>query len=101
MSAGLPTLPYTYSEATTAWYNEVKYYDFDTTRSTDPSQQIGHFTAQIWKGVKSVGFGFYWGSIPYNYGSQTYQMQLIFVVANYYPTPNIVGLYRQNVLPPL
>jgi hypothetical protein len=38
--------------------------------------------------VKTVGFGFYQGSHKYK-GKKN--GQLIFVVANYYPTPNVRG----------
>jgi hypothetical protein len=41
----------------------------------------------IWKSVKTVGFGFYQG----NQTGQGYNGQGIFVVANYYPTPNVGG----------
>jgi hypothetical protein len=44
---------------------------------------IGHFTAMIWKDVTSVGFGYRKGIE--NGG------EALYVTANYYPTPNILG----------
>lgn len=49
--------------------------------------EIWEFTSMIWNGVKEVGFG-------YAYGPGTisgHEGTLIYVVAKYSPTPNIVG----------
>lgn len=50
---------------------------------------VGHFTAMIWKSVKSVGFGY--SVVPEDDG------YAIYVVANYWPTPNVRGKYAANV----
>lgn len=86
-------MPYNYSETTEGWNNELQYYNYTTGKSVDPQQQIGHFTAQIWKMVTGAGFKFYWGNPPYDFGGTIYQMPVIFVVANYFPTPNTFGFY--------
>jgi len=54
---------------------------------------VGHFTAMIWKSSTSVGFGYTQGAEQGGFG--------IYVVANYYPTPNVIGDYAQNVPKPL
>ena len=45
----------------------------------------GHFTAEIWKGVKKVGYGY--AVAPANFGfTQGYSL---YVVARFSPAPNI------------
>lgn len=90
---GSPTLTYSLGKASDSWYNEIAYYDYTTGKSTTSGKVVGHFTAMIWKGVTSVGFGF--ASVAENNGFAVY------VVANYSPTPNIVGQYPQNVPKPI
>ena len=48
---------YVNGSASASWYNEIQYYDYATTRSTDAAQQIGHFTQVVWKDSTQVGFG--------------------------------------------
>jgi hypothetical protein len=63
---------------------------------------IGHFTAQIWKKVNTVGIGFCTATQKYVYSpTVTLDLAVLYVVANYYPTPNVVGQYTQNVFPPV
>ena len=54
---------------------------------------IGHFTAMVWKATTSAGFGY--AQVPEDGG------YAIYVVANYYPTPNVRGSYAINVTPPV
>ena len=61
----------------------------------------GHFTAEIWKSVTSVGFGYAWGNYPYKMGDQTLEVPSIYVTANFYPTPNVQGQYTNMVPRPL
>lgn len=53
----------------------------------------GHFTAEIWKGVTSVGYGY--AVAPTKIGSS--KGYAIYVVANFYPVPNVWGQYVANV----
>ena len=53
----------------------------------------GHFTAEIWKGVTSVGYGYAVG--PKTIGSS--KGYVIYVVANFSPVPNVRGQYVANV----
>ena len=55
------------------------------------------FTTMIWRGVKEVGFGYAYGPGEINGKEGT----LIYIVAKYSPTPNVMGQFRENVLPPL
>ena len=64
------------------WYNESKNHDF----KKDYQKGTEHFTQMIWKDTKEVGFGIA------NKGNRC------FVVANYYPPGNFLGLYDKNVL---
>ena len=64
------------------WYNEYKNYDFEK----DFQKGTEHFTQMIWKDTKEVGFGIA------NKGER------YFIVANYYPPGNFLGLYKTNVL---
>lgn len=82
------------------WYDEVQYYNFETASSVDPSdpaKQVYHFTAQIWRGVTSVGFGFAGGPRERVHEGVPVRVVELYVVAIYYPTPNIIGLFPQNV----
>ena len=101
----MPYLTYHYGDATKIWYDEIQFYDYTTHKSIDPSdknKQVGHFTCQMWKTLSSVGFGFYAGPRKYDQaGSGPVDIQELYVVANYYPTPNIIGAFQQNVVPPL
>jgi uncharacterized protein YkwD len=92
-SWGRPTVSYSSHAASDAWYAEQQYYNYGTFNSTNPSQVVGHFTALIWKSVKSVGFGY--SLVAENGGYAVY------VVANYYPPPNYIGQYEANVLKPI
>lgn len=91
-SWGYPGLTYPPGEASNSWYSEQSNYNYDT---YPPAAGTGHFTAMIWKSVTSVGFGFY--------KSVEDGGQAIYVVANYYPTPNVrtALLYQNNVPKPL
>ena len=64
------------------WYNESKNHDF----KKDYQKGTEHFTQMVWKDTKEVGFGIA------NKGNKC------FVVANYYPPGNFLGLYNKNVL---
>lgn len=88
-SSGFPVLKYHPGGATRSWQSEVRNYNFATGKPINPSKPIGHFTAQVWKKVSSVGFGF----CATTNGKYT----VLYVVANYGPTPNVVGQYTQNV----
>jgi glioma pathogenesis-related protein 2 len=90
---GSPSLTYKLGTASDRWYSEVKYYDYTTFKSNTTGKAVGHFTAMIWKSVKSVGFGI--KKVTDSSGDTVY------VVANYSPTPNYIGQYAANVPRPL
>jgi hypothetical protein len=72
----------------TAWYAEIKDWNFATSTSKDSSAVVGHFTQVVWKGSTSVGLG---AAIASNGRA--------YVVANYSPAGNS-GSAATNV-PPL
>ncbi|KAG0203495.1 hypothetical protein BGX28_004248 [Mortierella sp. GBA30] len=80
-----------FGAAIDAWYNEVKFYDYNRPGFT---MKTGHFTQVVWKGTKSVGCAkkFCPGSNWYIY------------ICEYDPPGNIVsndnGFFKKNVLPP-
>ena len=80
-----PTLFYTDGKATLSWYEEISNYDFTTASAIDSTKAVGHFTAEIWKGVTSAGFGY---SVCSYLHSSGLTLAKIVVVGNYYPTPN-------------
>jgi glioma pathogenesis-related protein 2 len=49
----------------------------------------GHFTQVVWKGSREIGVGrsFAEGGLR------------VFVVCNYYPAGNVIGRFKDNVLP--
>ena len=73
------------SSITTSWYSEIKSYNY----SGEFSNNTGHFTQVVWKETKEVGFG-----------KSKNQDGKIYVVANYYPAGNVIGLFKHNVLRP-
>jgi len=50
----------------------------------------GHFTAVVWRSTTHLGIG-----VAYNPRARWYV-----VVANYAPPGNVMGQFRENVLPP-
>ena len=58
---------------------------------------IGHFTAQLWKSVTKIGFGFIWGP---SHHSPNFMLDL-YVVALMDPQPNIPGKYIENIPRPI
>ena len=71
--------------ATKDWYSEIKDYDYSGNFLGD----TGHFTQLVWKSTKEVGFG---KTVDQNGNS--------YVVANYFPCGNIIGVFDSNVLRP-
>ena len=70
------------------WYNEVEHYDFDDPGNVPPGEQVGHFTAMVWRDTCEVGCG-----VSEN-----------FLVCRYSPPGNFLtagggyDLYLENVL---
>ena len=75
---------FTGKEMTNIFYDEMKYYDFDKSIC---ETKASRFTQMIWKKTKEVGFG-----IAFSKKSGKY-----YAVANYYPTGNSLGEYKDNV----
>ncbi|XP_067661889.1 uncharacterized protein [Haliotis asinina] len=72
-------------EVTDQWYSEITKHDY----RSDRSMASGHFTQVVWKGSKEIGVGKAKG-----------QSGKVIVVAVYRPPGNVIGEYRDNVLPP-
>lgn len=64
-----------------AWYDEIAAYDF----GGDYQKGTGHFTQVVWKGSTHVGMAL----------SEDGR----FCVANYFPGGNVIGRFKENVLP--
>lgn len=64
-----------------AWYDEIAQYNF----GGDYQKGTGHFTQVVWKGSTHVGMAL----------SEDGR----FCVANYFPGGNVMGLFKENVLP--
>ena len=90
---GSPSLEFKGGAASQSWYSERRNYNFTSGTAKDPSKPIGHFTAMVWDDVTQVGFGFACGSEAAS-GNAGYAC---YVVANYHPTPNIVGQYTSHI----
>lgn len=86
---------YTTSEG---WYSEIKNYPFPQGYDGSDDQlfyKIGHFTQQIWKGSKYVGYGY-----AYNPECGKRSEMSMYVVGRYSPPGNYPGEYPGNVSPP-
>jgi uncharacterized protein YkwD len=79
--------------ASDAWYAEIKYYNYETSATNDPSKAIGHFTQLVWKGSTKIGAGRVCGTAD-NTWHDTY------IAVNFSPAGNMKGAYKDNVLPP-
>ena len=73
-------------QAIDAWYSENKLYDY--TKSTFMSG-TGHFTCLVWKDVKEFGVGI----------SVDPKTKKIIIVYNCDPPANMMGRFKDNVLP--
>ncbi len=79
--------------ASDAWYDEIKYYNYETFATNDPKKAIGHFTQLVWKGSAKIGAGRVCGSAD-NTWHDTY------IAVNFSAAGNMTGAYKDNVLPP-
>jgi uncharacterized protein YkwD len=68
------------------WYNEIKQYNFNNPTF---SSQTGHATALLWSSSTSFGFGY-----SYNNSKKS-----AIVVMNFNPPGNVMGQFKENVLP--
>jgi hypothetical protein len=82
--SGGPRWPIT--KAVERWYGELPQYDF--TAATF-KQGTGHFSQAVWKATTRVGCGVARGP------KGTY------IVCCYHPPGNLLGSFRDNVLPPI
>lgn len=73
--------------ATDAWYNEIKFYDYE---KPEFSAETGHFTQVVWKGTTKMGVG----SAKGRDGAK----HTLFVVAQYKVPGNVDEAFRENVL---
>jgi hypothetical protein len=69
-------------KAIDSWYNEVKFYNFET---AELDMKTLHFTQLIWNNSTEYGFG-----ISSNNGT-------VVVCMNYNPRGNMLGQFKQNV----
>lgn len=85
VSSSDPNLSITGDEPVKSWYEEIKLHKFD---EEPKSLESGHFTQVVWKDSRELGVAF------------AKSNGRIVVVANYFPSGNIVGHFVRNV-PPL
>jgi len=74
-------------EVTSFWYKGKNKYNFRK-ELKNKDEMINNFTQLIWKNTKEVGFGF-----------TNDDKGNFYVVAYYFPSGNIKGEYKKNVLP--
>ncbi|CAF1318719.1 unnamed protein product [Rotaria sordida] len=74
------------SAAVTAWYNEIKDYNFN---NGSFSMATGHFTQVVWIKTRSIGVGIAYGN----------EDTSVYVVVRYSPPGNYEGQYQENVRP--
>ena len=81
-------MTYVPGTASDSWYSEEKFYNYETGRSNDPDQQIGHFTAMIWKSATKVGFAY---TVVPQYNADRHSGYAIYVIADYAPDTTKYG----------
>ena len=77
-------------EVSRRWYEEIEHWSFRThsRKETSPSNaHTGYFTAMLWRDTTRFGIGL-----------SEYRGKL-FIVARYYPHPNTIGEFEDNVQP--
>ncbi|MEU1589047.1 CAP family protein [Micromonospora sp. NPDC005710] len=77
--------------AVDSWYSEISNYDFATGKPIDSKEDIGHFTALVWKNTTKLGVGRVVGQ-----GTEYWET---YIVANFSPPGNMAGQYVMNVVP--
>ena len=75
-----------YLTSTQAWYDEIKDWDFGSSKSK--GGVTGHFTQVVWKGSKQLNCG---------YATFKNQYNSYYVVCQYYPPGNYAGQYATQV----
>lgn len=76
-------------------------YNYAKGTAITPGKVIQNFTAQVWKSVRNVGYGFCTANMTHLFSpSKSLNLTVMYVVANFSPTPNRPGYYRINVLRP-
>jgi len=73
-----------FPEVVQSWYNEIGQYNY---QSGGFSAATGHATQLLWKGTTQLGCG--------------YQTSCGLYVCQYSPAGNVIGQFRDNVLPPV
>ena len=57
MTASTPTAPGVFTPEL-GWYEgEIPFYNWATGGTTDPSEQVGHFTQMVWDDTTHIGCG--------------------------------------------
>ena len=77
------------SVAVKEWYDEVDKYDFDAAQF---SHDTGHFTQLVWKGTTRIGAA--------RVSGKGDRWRESYVVLEFAPPGNVVGAFKENVLPP-
>ncbi|XP_058124436.1 uncharacterized protein LOC131282225 [Anopheles ziemanni] len=78
-------------EVATYWYSTSRRYDyFKESHLLHTNVNTGHFSQMVWRGSRYFGVS-----------KSISKTGKLFVVAYYYPAGNVMGEFRQNVLPPI
>ncbi|KIF79259.1 hypothetical protein QR77_28790 [Streptomyces sp. 150FB] len=77
------------SVAVKEWYDESAKYDFDAAQF---SRDTGHFTQLVWKGSTRIGAA--------RVSGKGDRWRESYVVVDFAPPGNVVGAFKENVLPP-
>ena len=78
-------------EVARMWYKEIEHWSFrkgEPKKDSPPGVHTGFFTAMIWRGVTNFGIG----HCEFN--------GKLYIVARYYPHPNMPGEFLENISPP-
>eukprot|EP00775_Hariotina_reticulata_P005869 gene5869-6110_t len=87
--------PFALMNAVDLWYKEISQYNFNAGQF---SGATGHFTQLVWKASNQVGCA---AQVCSQGIGGTSWSQGIFVVCRYTPPGNVIGRFRENVLPPV
>ncbi|CAM9752519.1 unnamed protein product [Scytosiphon promiscuus] len=87
--------------ATVGWYAEVEFYEEGPSGGTsDPDEQVGHFTQVVWKDTEELGCASSTCESPYTGTDPDFQgqnWQRTYVVCRYSPPGNVQTQYLEQV----
>jgi uncharacterized protein YkwD len=85
------------ADAVNAWYDEIKFFNWEKPSLDSPLGDVGHFTQVIWRDTQQVGCGLAIGDSPITFKDNSFYKN--YVVCNYEKAGNFVNALNENLKP--